>query len=399
MVKPAIVAVGYNRPDGMKRLLDSIGRAHYDFDDITLVISIDESDKSDAVENVANNFYWQHGKKEIRRFPTRQGLRKHIVSCGDLSEKYGAVIILEDDLIVSHDFYSYVCRAHQIYSNDPRICGISLYTYKSNVFNHFSFEPEQTRNDVFLGDMVVTWGQSWTFEQWNKFKKWYFDHEGKLPEHNYQIPRDISGWTRSWGRYFASYMAEKNLSYIYPYIARSTCFSDFGEHNDSRIPFTFVQSALMQGLKSEYIMEPYEKLVHYDSFYERVLDSDVIVSGIPGNMICMDINNMKSYSNGKKYVITNEKLKFKCINSFGLSMRPSCINVIEGISGNQLHLYELNDDYLIRKWAGKRPKYYVDLRRLKYEFRDISWRYLIKYAPLEFFNRLKEVIRKKIKRK
>ena len=45
MIKPAIVAIGYNRPKLMKRLLDSVGKAYYEEDDISLIISIDESEK------------------------------------------------------------------------------------------------------------------------------------------------------------------------------------------------------------------------------------------------------------------------------------------------------------------------------------------------------------------
>ena len=121
MIKPAIVAVGYNRPDGMKRLLESIGKASYNCDDVPLIVSIDESNRSDEVEAVAQAFEWKYGTKEIRRFPERQGLRKHIVHCGDYSEKYGAVIILEDDLVVAEDFYSYVCAAHEKYGDEKYV--------------------------------------------------------------------------------------------------------------------------------------------------------------------------------------------------------------------------------------------------------------------------------------
>ena len=39
MIKPAIVVVGYNRPQSIKRLLESICEANYPFDDITLIVS------------------------------------------------------------------------------------------------------------------------------------------------------------------------------------------------------------------------------------------------------------------------------------------------------------------------------------------------------------------------
>lgn len=396
MIKPAIIVVGYNRPLGVKRLLESIGRAHFSCFDVPLIISIDESGKSNEVEKVAEEFEWKYGTKEIRRFPERQGLRKHIIQCGDYSEKYGAVIILEDDLVVAEDFYSYVCKAHEEYGDDERICGISLYSYNSNVFTHYSFDPLPCDNDVYLGDMVVTWGQSWNVRQWRNFKNWYLEHEDKLPVVNTAIPRDISSWTRSWGRYFANFMADKKVSYIYPYRARTTCFSDFGEHNTSSIPFTFVQVPLMHGLPQQYRLAPYESLIHYDSFYERVLDKSIIVAGIPGDMICMDINNMKTVAGGKKYVATNSVLNAKKIASFGLTLRPASLNVIENTPGDQINLYELNSD-IIRAWVGHRPNYHISFRRMKYEFRDVSWRILIMYAPKEYFSKLKEYIQKVFK--
>ena len=393
MIKPAIVAVGYNRPDGMKRLLDSIGNADYIFGDIPLIISIDESNKSNEVEQVANEFVWKYGEKIIRRYSERQGLRKHIVQCGDYSEEYGAVIILEDDLIVAHDFYSYVCAAHQTYGDDERICGVSLYSYGFNVFTHFAFVPQPSIYDCFLGGMVVTWGQSWNCKQWKRFKNWYFEHENKLPVLNPKIPRDISGWTRSWGRYFATFMSEYNLYYIYPYIARTTCFSDFGEHNKSVVPLTFVQVPLMNGLPEEYHLGAYEELPKYDSFYERVLNEKDNIAGIAGNEICVDLSNMKMIAEGKKYVLSNAILPYKKVASFGLTLRPISLNVLHEVSGNQIFLYRLNTNYdVIRPWKGRRPSYKFNHRRLKYEFHDISWRIMWFYSPVEFFYRLKDKI-------
>ena len=395
MIKPAIVAVGYNRPAGMKRLLDSIGNATYAATDIPLIISIDESNRSDEVEQVAKDFEWKYGTKEIRRFPERQGLRKHIVQCGDYSEKYGAVIVLEDDLVVAEDFYSYVCAAHETYGDDERICGVSLYSYGFNVFTHFAFQPMPTVYDCFLGEMVVTWGQSWNARQWKNFKAWYFAHEDKLPALNPRIPRDISGWTRSWGRYFASFMAEQGLSYIYPYRARTTCFSDFGEHNKTSVPLTFVQVPLMHGCPKEYHFGQYEDLVHYDAFYERVLDEKTVIAGIPGNEICMDISNMKTSAGGKKYVATNAILPYEKIASFGLTLRPVCLNVVQEIPGDQIHLYKLEQDP-IRIWKGNRPKYEASHRRLKYEYHDVSWRTMWFYSPKEFWSRLKDKLAEKL---
>lgn len=396
MIKPAIVAVGYNRPDGMKRLLESIGKAKYTSNDVPLIISIDESNKSDEVEEVAKAFEWKHGTKEIRRFPERQGLRKHIIQCGDYSEIYGAVIILEDDLVVANDFYSYVCAAHDKYGNEGDICGVSLYAFGCNQFTRYIFTPVPSLFDVYLGGMVVTWGQSWNSRQWRNFKMWYYENEDKLPSLNFKIPQDISSWTRSWGRYFASFMAEKHLYYIYPYRSRTTCFSDFGEHNKVTIPVTFVQVPLMQGVPIGYILPEKSELIKYDSFYEREFSHNEVVCGIPGDMICMDISNMKTVADGRRYVVTNSKLPYKKITSFALTLKPASLNVSENIPGNQLHMYDLEGaNGIIRDWNRRRPNYGANHLRIKYEFHDVSWRIMKFYSLKEFFIRLHDIVKEK----
>ena len=390
------MAVGYNRPSGMKRLLDSIGKAKFNCDDVPLIISIDESNRSNEVEAVAKAFVWNHGIKEIRRFPERQGLRKHIVQCGDYSEKYGSVIILEDDLVVAEDFYTYVCAAHEKYGAEEEVCGVSLYSFGCNQFTHYSFTPLPSLSDVYLGGMVVTWGQSWNSRQWRNFKEWYMAHEDKLPALNPNIPQDISSWTRSWGRYFASYIAEKQLYYVYPYRARTTCFVDFGEHNSVTVPVTFVQVPLMHGCPNEYHLGALAELVRYDVFYERVLSKDTIINGIPGNEICMDLSNMKTIAGGKRYVISNAILPYNKVASYALSLRPASLNVTECVPGTQLHMYEMaghND--LIRKWR-HRPYYPADHMRIKYEFHDVSWRVMKFYSLKEFLIRLHDIIKEKL---
>ncbi len=52
------------------------------------------------------------------------------LQCGDLTEKYDAVVVLEDDLVVAEGFMQYVVAAVEAYKNNDEIAGISLYTHK-----------------------------------------------------------------------------------------------------------------------------------------------------------------------------------------------------------------------------------------------------------------------------
>jgi len=393
--KPAIVVVGYNRPQQTLRLLESIGLAKYESFDITLVVSIDKSDLSDEVATVAESFKWDFGKKIIRRFSERQGLRKHIISCGDLSEIYGSVIILEDDLVVAEDYYLYCCQAHKFYSDSEIICGVSLYNHQRNQFANYRFQPKQNLYDTYLGQMVVTWGESWTKKQWSNFKQWYLSHEDKLPSENLLIPDEISGWSRSWGKYFASYIAENNLFYVYPFSSRTTCFSEVGEHN-LKFQTSISQVPLMNGVPTDgYRFATIDNAVRYDSFFELILSEKTKVGSVSGKDIAFDLNGMKRFSGGKKYIVSCQKLDSEVIDTFGLAMRPVEDNILNNVKGQHFKFYQLKTpDIPFKKQKKKAYRYPQSYDRLRYEHNDLTWRVLLQY----FVNEITNVIVSHLKR-
>ena len=127
-----IVTVGYNRPDAMMRLLHSLLEADYLGDKVDLVVSLDKGERQAEIVEKAESFVWPFGNKTIRAFSERQGLRKHVIQCGDYALAYDAVIVLEDDITVSKGFYAYARQAAAFYGKDPRIGGISLYKHHVN---------------------------------------------------------------------------------------------------------------------------------------------------------------------------------------------------------------------------------------------------------------------------
>ena len=124
--KIAVVAVGYNRINSMKRLLNSLQNAKYPNNDIPLVISIDCSGDERLYEYV-EQFPWEHGPKFVNIKKERLGLKNHILQCGDLTKYFKAIILLEDDIFVSEFFYDYAVKVVNFYYEDSRIGGISLY--------------------------------------------------------------------------------------------------------------------------------------------------------------------------------------------------------------------------------------------------------------------------------
>lgn len=378
-MRPAIVAVGYNRPHCMKRLLESIGNAWYPDNGITLIVSIDESNKSDEVQKIAVDFEWRYGEKIIRRYPKRQGLRNHIIQCGDLSEKYGTVIILEDDLYVSPAYYSYVEQAHERYDGDERIAGVSLYTYGINVFSHDRFIPSKNSFDTYFGQYIITWGESWSFKQWKHYKTWLLTHEDKLPTINDHMPTEILGWTRSWGKYHISYMVENNLYYVMPYTALSTNFSERGEHKEESGYDTAYQVQLLSK-PMNYRFAPFEQGVKYDSFFERMFENE-IAPGLQGADVCVDLYGTRVSCLGKKYLLTCKKYNLPLVRTFGLRMRPIEDNITYNIEGNGIYLYYLDRQIeLISRNKKRDYQYQHSVERIRYESYDMNYRQLTPYV-------------------
>lgn len=337
-IKPAIVVVAYRRLETLKRLLCSIENAVYNSSDITLIISIDYHPDNMSVVKCAEEFKWMYGEKIVKTHKTNLGLKKHIIECGDYSLKYGAVIILEDDEIVAPSFYEYVCLAHEYYNEDERIAGISLYAHEWNGYAGKKFQPIYGDGDVYFGQFSCSWGQSWSARQWFEFREWY----DKNPEikKDERLPASIYMWKKSWGKFFARFIVEKNKYYVMPYKPVSTVFGEIGTH--ASIPQFEVQIAMYWG-NSEWNFIPFEKGIHYDMFFENRDLLEILAKRyhISESDICIDIYALKNRKYGnKRYILTTRKLDFQLLDSFDLNMRPQDMNVLMKIKGDGIFLYD-----------------------------------------------------------
>src|SRR4030043_1928352 len=123
---PAIVVVAYNRPRSLERLLSSLRNAKK-ISNAELIISIDNKEPENIIiKNIADAFEWPYGDKKVIYQEKRLGLKQHVLQCGDLSQKYGSIIMLEDDLMVSPYFYDFAKKALEFYDGDDKIGGVSL---------------------------------------------------------------------------------------------------------------------------------------------------------------------------------------------------------------------------------------------------------------------------------
>lgn len=355
----AIVLVCYNRVNGLKRLTDSLLRADYGKRvDVDLIFSIDNSG-TDVVEKFSQKFEWPFGKKKIRTFEKRQGLKKHILQCGDFTEKYDIICVLEDDLYVSDSFYHYAYQSADYYWSDDRIAGISLYNFQKNWLNwHYRFEPMRTDYDVYFLKVAMSWGQVWTSPKWRVFKTWYKEHFVFTKVDT--IPQYLNEWPESsWLKYHTRFCIETDRYFVYPYSSLSTNFSDAGTHanrttNDHQVELMFNKHVYRFNEFSLYS-------VVYDEYMNRVGLGRSL--GVPENELTVDLFNTKRPNQYKRYLLATSKHPYFIKDKFALSIRPIEGSILLGLKGEGLYLYDTT--IFAKNKYPFNPRYELELYNLR----------------------------------
>jgi len=337
-MNPAVVIVTYNRPDSLKRLLNSISRANYfDFKEIPLVISVD-GEGSQRCQDIAEDFVWEYGPKDIISHPKNIGLRQHVINSGELTRIYGGIIVLEDDLFVAPDFYAFALQSIKKYSNDINIAGVSLYGYAYCEFVNAPFYTLDDGFDVYFMQVPSSLGQVWTLRQWESFIE-YYNKIDKWDDSNF-FPNQINGWPQSsWKKFYYKYIAESGLYFVYPKIPRATNFGDIGTHYSNTAQF--LQVPISQNTNSTFklrLPSLEESLNKYDAFWEIQSDSLKKAGFNPDLSFGVDLFGLKDlqYFNHDYFLSTKDARNFK--KKYGFHFLLPFLNVIYDIEGEDITL-------------------------------------------------------------
>ena len=336
-LKYGIIAIGYNRPECMIRLLRALEAADYKNDEIKLIVSIDNSGNED-VQKSAEGCPWTHGEKIIRTYPERMGLRKHILRCGDYLEEYAldAIAVFEDDILPSPAFYNYMRQAVPFYQNDEKIAGISLYMHRWNMIGNLPFQPAYSATDVYFQQFAQSWGQIWMRRQWQQFRLWYDRRSEKALE---QLPEHIKQWPESsWLKYHIAYCVAENKYFVYPYESVSTCYSEIGENNGKTTHFQV--PVQVNACKTYRFIEWESADVKYDVYFERQnIEKYLKPYEITEDNLTVDLYGTKKEYN-TQYLLSTRRYPYKCLDSFALDVKPHENNVVLGVKGIGIYLYD-----------------------------------------------------------
>ena len=384
-----IVVVAYNRIESLKRILGSLLQGEYP-ESAPLIISIDRGDNQEVL-SYAQNFSWPFGEKQVLYQQENLGLKRHILKCGGLTQSHDGIILLEDDLYVSPDFYRYALECLEFVKGKDRIAGVALYNHRLSQLTDRIFEPLDDGYDNWYFQYACSWGQMWTREQWALFANWLEQNGDYDFENAPKLPAHIRDWGKhSWLKYHIAFTVETDRFFLYPRTARTTCFSDAGVNFS--VKTGMYQVPLLQGGREGKLR--FSELSESRAVYDAWMENLWLRTALGREDLCVDLYGSKEDFEGKGYVLTASKLRgAELLESYGREMRPQEWNVLAKVPGEELGLYRLGPD------AGKMPPAPKERRAdVAYHIRGITYPYKKVILSLFLLETL-EKIRKKIFKK
>ncbi|EMM70364.1 glycosyltransferase family A protein [Leptospira weilii] len=282
----------YNRPEHTKRTIDSLSR-NDNADQSELFVFCDgpkSNSNMDKIKEVRSIVKKVAGFKKVFVYEkeTNAGLSKSIISgVTELVEKYGEVIVLEDDMVTSKYFLTYLNHGLEYYKNVDRV--VSIHAYR------LPFVAETPETYFLRG--ADCWGWATWKRGWDLFEAdgrkllnklisenliYEFDMQGSYP-YTIMLKDQIAGKNDSWAiRWYASTFLQNKLT-LYP--ARSLVFNigldASGTHCDvtneydvdlSLSPIRIEKIKIEEDVKVRNLYRDYFRKLNRASLKDRIFD-------------------------------------------------------------------------------------------------------------------------------
>ncbi len=169
MTHAPILLFAYNRPTHLRNTLDALKRNPGASDSQLFVYSdaARTADDQEAVDEVRRMLRNVDGFKTVEVVERKEnwGLARSVIDgVGTIVERFGRVIVLEDDLVVAPGFLTFMNNALETYKDEPRVGHIQA----------CDFTKDASLPDTFL----IKWTGSWGWATWQR--AWtHFNPDGK----------------------------------------------------------------------------------------------------------------------------------------------------------------------------------------------------------------------------
>lgn len=207
-----IILFTYNRPDHTKKTVEGLQRNELASQSDLIIYSDGPKTPKDlsAVEKVRNYVHTITGFKSLKVVEQKKnrGLADSIIDgVTKTIRKYGTVIVLEDDIITSPYFLTYMNDALNYFYEEKKVWHISGWNYP--------FDNEGL-GDVFFWRLMNCWGWATWKDRWDYFEK---DAKKLINEFDKKTiyDFDLSNSGQFWSQVIANHKGKMNTWAIFWY--------------------------------------------------------------------------------------------------------------------------------------------------------------------------------------
>jgi Glycosyl transferase family 2 len=159
----------YKRPEHTKATLDALIRNTLAAQTQLFVFSDGPKDESDsaAVESVRKLVRKTFGFASVTLIERRENMglaRSIIIGATELLDRHESIIVLEDDLVTSRNFLSYMNNALVHYQNDPFAFSVTGHTFAAK----FLRIPGDYPYDTYAGHRCSSWSWGTWRDRWRR---------------------------------------------------------------------------------------------------------------------------------------------------------------------------------------------------------------------------------------
>lgn len=275
-----IILFTYNRPWHTQQVLTALQKNELSDQSDLFIFSDGGKDAEDEklvdeTREILNN---TTGFKHVTVYkrPVNYGLAANIIDgVTTIIEKYGKVIVLEDDLITARSFLSFMNKALTMYEDVEEVAHIHTFCYNGlNLPDTFFIK--------WVGSTGwATWAKSWELfspngqkllaEIKNKKLSKTFDFDGSFP-YTRMLKKQIEGKNNSWAiRWNASLFLNNKLSLnTGKSLIYNIGFDGSGSHSGSQDFYNMeLYNKELELVKPKIIQESVEARRQFEKFYKR----------------------------------------------------------------------------------------------------------------------------------
>jgi hypothetical protein len=160
-----VVVFSYRRPDHLRKTLESLMRCH-GFEESRIIVygdgqkSADETEAVLATREVARTMLGN--RAEYHFSDVHLGLSRSVIAgVSDAVDRYGRVIVVEDDLLLNPFFLTFINSGLERYEHDDRVFQVSGYMFGVS-------ELKGIPSALFL-PFIISWGWGTWKRAWDRF--------------------------------------------------------------------------------------------------------------------------------------------------------------------------------------------------------------------------------------